>query len=116
MTLGRQFTLKKTTEFKEVIKNGKKLSSDSFIFYYLKSADQSNSRFGFIISKKVSNKASLRNRSKRAMSEAVRRIAFTIENPVDCVFVAKSDIIKKYTSDLIHETESIFEKAKLVSK
>ena len=50
------------------------------------------------------------------MSEAVRRIAFTIENPVDCVFVAKSDIIKKYTSDLIHETESIFEKAKLVSK
>lgn len=116
MTLARKFTIKKTHEFALVKSKGKKMSSESFTLAYLKRGDQDPPRFGFIISTKVSKHASLRNRAKRALSEATRRNLSYLKNGYDCVFLAKPTIVKKYTSDLMHEVDQAMAAARLLKK
>ncbi len=62
--------LKKKTDIKNVFKAGRGLKED---FLILKIARNSLNkvRFGFIVSKKVSNKATIRNQIKRRLRESV---------------------------------------------
>ena len=70
MTLPKENRLAEKSDFNKVFKEGKAVKG-SFLFIKAKKAPE-KARFGFIIPKKVSPKASSRNRLKRALSETVR--------------------------------------------
>ncbi len=111
--LPRQNRLKGVKNFKEVQKKGKVINSNSFGLAYLKREDENPSRFGFIISTKISKLATLRNRARRALGEKIRQSTRNIKDGYDCIFLAKPPILKTYTQDLMKEVEVVLTKAKI---
>ncbi len=62
--------LTKKKDFELVFKKGESIKNDFLIFKILKN-HLKESRFGFIVSKKVSGKATVRNKIKRRLRKAV---------------------------------------------
>ena len=106
--------LTRKIDFDIVKQKGVLYSSDSFSISIHKRGDKKPTRFGFIISTKVSPHATLRNKAKRALREGVRRNLTVIQPGFDCVFLAKPIIIKKYTDELIREVEGAVQGAQIV--
>lgn len=89
--------------FERIKKEGTFYQSDSFGVSFIKRSDMQPSRFGFIVSTKVSKDAPLRNKARRALREAVRQFLSYIKPGYDVVFLAKQTIIRRYTDDIMHE-------------
>ncbi len=99
--------LKKEKDFKEVFEKGKDFKEDSL---YLKTKEGS-ARFGFVVSKKVSPKASVRNRIKRKLREAVKKELPKMTKKADCVIVVLPGF--KDTEKIEQRVKKLFKKAKL---
>lgn len=110
--LARQYNLKGKENFENVEKNGKVFQSKSFGISYLKREDNEDSRFAFVVSKKISGEAVHRNRIKRAMSEAVRYKLTEIKKGYDIVFLAKQAITRKSTDEMMKEVNQALQEAK----
>ncbi|MCU0653271.1 MAG: ribonuclease P protein component [Candidatus Pacebacteria bacterium] len=57
-------------------------------------------RFCFMVSKRISNKAVVRNRLKRRLREAVAENLFRVRGGKDCILIASPGLEKKVFSDL----------------
>jgi len=114
--LARQYNLKGKDNFENVEKKGKIYQSESFGLAYLKREDNKGSKFGFVISKKVSGEATHRNRIKRAMAESVRFSLTDIKEGYDFVFLAKQISTKKSTDEIMKEVRNCLEKAGFIKK
>lgn len=106
-------SLKKDIQIQKVLKEGKLVHSESFSVCFTKRAT-GPSRFAFVISKKISPNASVRNKSKRALREGTRQTLFFAKDGYDCVFLAKPIIIKKYTDELMREVKATLSKAGII--
>jgi ribonuclease P protein component len=51
------------------------------------------SRFAFIVSTKIDKRAVYRNRIRRVMSESVRLLLPTMSKSIDCVFIARRELV-----------------------
>lgn len=71
-------------------------------------------RFAFIISTKISKKATQRNRAKRVLSEAVRGLLPKLKFSFDAVFLGKKSLIGKSFSEIQAEVEKVFRKSGLM--
>jgi ribonuclease P protein component len=111
--LSREFILRGKKNFDNVQKKGRLFQSDSFGISFVKRDDDGPSQFGFVVSTKVAKEAVLRNRIKRALSEAVRFMMKEIKLGYDIVFLAKQRSTKASTDILMKEVRSSLEKAKL---
>ena len=80
--------------FARVEIDGKLYQSKSFGVALYDRHDDLNSKFGFIISTKISKKAVVRNKIKRMISEAIRQHLNTIKNGLDVVFLLKPQVTK----------------------
>lgn len=103
--LSRDHTLKGEKSFEEVQKKGKVFQSQSFGVAYLKREDKEFSKFGFVVSNKVSPDAVNRNRIKRALSEAVRQSLKEIKKGNNIVFLVKQAATRRSTDELMRETK-----------
>ncbi len=86
--------LTKKNDFDLVFKNGKTIKGDFLIVKILKNQLE-ESRFGFVVSKKVSNKATVRNKVKRRLRDAVARELENIPKSMDVVMVTLKGLEKK---------------------
>jgi len=77
--------IKKKKDFEVIFKNGKSFKNSLFILKVAKN-NLKISRFGFVVSLKVSKKATVRNKIRRRMSEAAR--AENMKQGLDLVLVA----------------------------
>ncbi len=91
--------IKKKKDFEEIFKKGKNLKNGFLIFKVAKN-NLNQSRFGFVVSQKVSKKATIRNKIKRRMSEIIRLNSKNIKNGIDAVLVALPGIEKKEFSEI----------------
>ena len=112
--LASKYSLKGDENFAEIKKNGKIYQSKNFALAVLKRKDEEPTRFGFVVSLKISHSAVIRNKNKRAMSEGIRQIYTRIKPGYDCAFLAKKQIASSYTSDIMKEVQGAVEKAKLI--
>jgi len=112
MTLAQKYRLG-PKDFDLVKEKGKVFQSTSFAISYLRKPNQSEPHIGIVVSKKISNHASVRNKAKRALSEGTRRCLALIKPDYDYIFLAKPIIIKKYTAELMAEVPTAFEQAGL---
>jgi ribonuclease P protein component len=91
--------LTKKIDFENVRQNGKFISSKLFAISYVKGKGDGQThrsaptRFGFIVSKKISTKAHERNHIKRILREYFRKNLDRIKAGYDYVIVAKVGIL-----------------------
>ncbi|WP_457640655.1 ribonuclease P protein component [Persephonella sp.] len=98
------YTLK-NREIKEILSKGRKIQTEHFIVIYRKN-NLGYPRFAFIVSKKFSKKAVIRNRTKRILREAIRYFYKYLANlNCDIIFIAKKNILGKKTTDLLQDME-----------
>lgn len=86
--LRKENRLLKTKEFNLVFKKGRFISSQSFLLKYYPNF-LAKSRFGFVVSTKVSKKAVVRNRIKRRLREITRKQLPCISAGYDIVIIVK---------------------------
>jgi ribonuclease P protein component len=103
--------LKKKKEFQQVFEEGETLFSDFLITRKIRK--QESQRFGFIVSKKVSPKAVVRNRVKRILREQVRLILPLMKESFDAVLIAKKEIVGKDSKEVGEELKKIFLKKRI---
>ncbi|MEK7526560.1 MAG: ribonuclease P protein component, partial [Patescibacteria group bacterium] len=101
--LPRENRITEKKDFDEVRNKGRLVQSDSFAFGFIDNNAGTPSRFGFVVSTKISKKATLRNRVKRAMREGVRQNLTYIKKGIDGVFLAKTSILNKPTPEIMKE-------------
>lgn len=113
--LPKENRLRSKKDFDDVFKKGKGFKED---FLYLKFADNDLgfSRFGFIVSQKVSKRAVVRNRLKRAMRALVRTKMPKIKPGVDVVMIAISGLENKDFWELEAIFNKVFARAKILIK
>lgn len=111
--LASKYGLKRPEDFQRVEREGQIFQSDSFGLAYFDRKDKETSRFGFIVSNKISNESTLRNRVKRALKEATRFGLTETKVGFDIVFLAKQNILRKTTEGIMNEAEAAMRDAGL---
>lgn len=86
----QKYRVQKNERFQEVRRNGRSYSNKTLVLCVLEN-QQSYSRFGFSVSKRIGN-AVVRNRIKRRLREAMRLRMDQIESGWDIVFIARNSI------------------------
>jgi ribonuclease P protein component len=104
--------LKKRNDFEKALRKGWKFKED-FLSLRLARNNFKKSRFGFIVSQKVSKKAVLRNKIKRRLRAIVNMKLPKIKNGLDIVLIANPGLEKKDFWELEEVVENIFKKANL---
>ena len=102
--------LTKEDDFDKIKSEGVLFQSENFGVRVLRRGGNENSRFAFIVSLKIANESVQRNRVKRAMSEAIRHKLHTIKEGYDVIFLAKKQIVKKSTEDIMREVHEFVRK------
>lgn len=97
--MNRDITLKKNLEFKRVYKKGRAYVSRTIVSYVLKKS-KSDTRIGITASKKTGN-AVKRNRSRRIILAAYRKVSPYIKPGYDIVFVARAATPSSKSSDIL---------------
>jgi len=104
--------LSKTSEFKKVFSEGRRIESKNLIIFILKNGYNFN-RPGIII-KKETGKAVTRNKIKRWLKEAFRPINKKLSPGYDIIMLAKNNIKKSDYFDICHDLENLFYKGRLL--
>ncbi|MFC1645401.1 ribonuclease P protein component [Patescibacteria group bacterium] len=78
-------------DFNMIFKKGRAFHSDLFFIKTLKN-ELGHNRYGFVVSKKVSNKAVVRNKIKRRLREVARLSQNKPEGNLDIIIYAKPSI------------------------
>lgn len=106
--------LKKNKDFEKVLKEGKGFKED-FLYLKVKKNNLKSSRFGFVVSKKFSKKATIRNKIKRRLSELVRTKLPRIKKGIDIVIIIIPGLEINNFWELEEIINKLFEKAKIVN-
>lgn len=112
--LTKQFRLTKNREFKNVWQRGRGCFLQELGIKAVKNK-LGFSRFGFIVSTKISKKAVVRNKIKRRLREIIRKRIKKIENGFDFVFITRPGIEKLTYQELEKRIEEILTKMKMTS-
>ncbi|MFH1598191.1 MAG: ribonuclease P protein component [Patescibacteria group bacterium] len=110
--LAKANRLAKKKDFQRVYKDGKKAASPIFILRYLPNKYQ-QSRFGIVISNKVSKSAPVRNKLKRQITEIIRPLLSQIPAQHDYVIVSLPRATKEDFSRIAQEIGRLFKKMKV---
>ena len=110
--LKKQNQLTKDKEFDNVFKNGKS-SYDKIIGVKAITNNLDNSRFGILISTKISKKAVERNKLKRQIREVIRLDLDLIKSGYDLVIISLVPILDKTYEEIEKSIHSHFKKLKL---
>jgi len=105
--------ISKKKDFDNIFKNGKSARGAFLILKFLQNNLKIN-RFAFVVSKKVSPKAVVRNKIRRRLSESIKEFNNQSEGGVDIIFVALPKIKDKNFSEIKEETNNLL--SKIISK
>lgn len=105
----------KQRDFERVKKYGRSFFLPNIAIKCLK-AGQPYSRFGFIVSNKISKKAIERNRIRRQLREIVRERIDQVLSGFDCVIMVRPDIKKDKFKELEQKIENLFQRSGLIKK
>ena len=107
--------LKRKKDFERVFKKGQGFKED-FLFLKIARNNLKSSRFGFVVSKNFSKKATLRNKIKRRLRELVRINLNKIKKGIDGVLVANPGLETKDFWEIEEVVNKLFKKAKLINE
>ena len=104
--------LRKKKDIEQVFKRGRALKEDFLVLKTLQN-NLDKARFGFIVSLKVSKKATLRNKIRRKLSELVRLDMERIKPGSDNLLIAIPGLAAKDFWEMKEGLDKLFSRAKL---
>ncbi len=108
--------LNKEKDFKNLFNRGKKYSLSSFkVYIKIGSNNLKQSRFGFIVSKKISKKSVVRNKIKRRLREAIKDSLPEIKKGVDVAIIILPGFEENNFQSIKETLYALFKKAKLIN-
>jgi ribonuclease P protein component len=107
--LSSENRLKKKKDIERVFKKGKTFKDDFFVLRTVEN-NSNNCRFAFIVPKKVSNKASDRNKIKRRAREIIKNEIKKKSSLTDNVIIALPRINKENFESIKKSLEKLFKK------
>ena len=113
--LPEEYRLKKKKDFQKVIQKGKKTGEGFLILRSLKNKLK-GTRIGFVVSQKVAKRASLRNKIKRRLREAIRPNLGKIKSGYDLIFFTKKGIEEKDFWQIKEAVIKLLQRAKLLKR
>ncbi len=108
-----KYRIRKKRDIEKIFKKGKIFKKDFLILKTIKN-NLSFCRFGFIVSKKISGKAVVRNRVKRKIREAVSANLMKLNQSSDNLFIALTGIEKNNLREIDKTVEELLKKAKIL--
>jgi len=111
--LPRENRLKKEEDFKKVFKKGRGFTNDLFVLKVIKN-NLDISRFAFVISKKISKKATIRNRIKRRLDNVIRVDLPKIKKGWDGIIIVLPGAEIKDFKEIEEDINQLLEKARLI--
>jgi len=112
--LPKKNRLKKKKDFERIFKRGKGYREDSLLLRVI-SNNLQFSRFGFIISQKVSKKAVVRNKIKRRLRAIIRESLPKIKKGIDgVIIIVGSGIENNSFKEIKEKVGRLIKKAKLL--
>ncbi|MEF8846972.1 MAG: ribonuclease P protein component [Candidatus Paceibacterota bacterium] len=106
--------LKKEKDFERVFKKGKSYNQTFLFLKVLKRDNNQESRFGFVVSTKVSKKAVVRNKLKRQLREIIREKLPEIKSDYDAVTVVQPGIETQSFHQLKQNLLQLLKEANLI--
>lgn len=106
-------SLQRAKDFEAVFKKGRGVGENGLFLRFTRSSNLVPSRFGIVISKKVSAKAVTRNRKRRLLKEAIRAYGQELKKGVDAVIVVQPTFGAQNLSQTKAIVEKLFRKASL---
>jgi len=103
--LASKYRLSKNSDIEKVKKEGVLFKRKLFGVIVLEKEKNEVSRFGFIVSTKISKQAFQRNRIKRALREAVRHNLIIVGKGYDVLFLPKTIITRILTDEIMREVK-----------
>lgn len=113
--LKEQNRLKKKKDFDNVFKKGKSLKDGFLIFKFVQNS-LNESRFAFMVGKKISKKATERNKVQRKLREQLRLMFYRVKEGIDGVFIALPGLENSDSLATKELLEKILAKAKALKK
>lgn len=107
--------IKKKKDFEYIFKKGASFKNNLFILRLIKN-NLDQSRFGFVVSLKVSKKATIRNKIRRRLAEIIKLEFKNIKQGMDLVFISLPSAEKKEFAELKDALNSLMIKAKIIAK
>ncbi len=111
--LPKAHRLKKEKDFQEVMKQGRTVSK-AFLILKFRKNDLAVTRIGFVVSQKISKRATIRNRVKRRLKGLARSSLPRLRSGYDLIFFTKKGIEEKNFREVEIAAKSLLEKAGLL--
>jgi len=106
--------LSKTSEFKRVFSEGRRIEGKNLIIFILKN-DYDFNRLGIIVKKEI-GKAVVRNKIKRRLREASRLLNKKLLPGYDIIVLAKNNIRESNFFEICHDLERLLIKGNFFIK
>lgn len=113
--LKRANRVKQKKDFSKIFREGKKINTE-FLLLKVSKNNNGESRFGFVVSKKISKNSTTRNKIKRILSEIIRNKSLEIKKGFDAVVIVKRDFSKRKFSEIEREVSLILKQNFLLNK
>lgn len=107
--LKRSYRLRKDRDFQKLYKSGQRHSSPNFTLYYLASKLE-YSRVGFVVSKKVSKSAVVRNKLRRRTTAVLESVYSDLVQSFDMIILIRRDFNNLSPQDLQAELRALLKK------
>lgn len=107
----REARVRTSAEFEQIFTKGQAVHGTNLT---VRTLPAQITRFGCIVGKRVSQKATVRNRTKRRLRASIRTMLPSLKKSADIVVIAKPGADNMSTAELTEELSSLFRKAKLI--
>ncbi|GAC1356205.1 MAG: ribonuclease P protein component [Ktedonobacteraceae bacterium] len=114
MALKRALRLRKNSDFQRVRQQGRSITSRLLILAWMPTSEP-GVRVGFVVSKRISKQAVIRNHSKRLLSEAIRPSLDELSGGWDVVISARYQILDADLYAITHDITTLLRRARLLS-
>jgi ribonuclease P protein component len=111
----REYRLRKSRDFERVRSDGRSWAHPLLVAYARARGDDAPTRAGIVVSKRV-GKATIRNRVKRRIREALRATYPTIRSGYDLIVIARPLAASTSMLDLSGALEQLLDRARVRSK
>jgi len=114
VALKRALRLRKSSEFQRVRQQGRRITSPLLTIAWMPN-DVAQLRIGFVVSKRISKHAVVRNYLKRLLGEAIRPSLATLSPGWDIVISARQDTLTTDLRTLEQDIPALLRRARLLA-